>query len=233
MLYSLHHYYWLAHPYFLDKQGHTDAALLIVYAELFFWHTPSPIIDKKTETLTGYEKKFEKDVLYKSYRSWSFDSGLSDDQLRAAVKELRKNLAVVDFGPVFRDSEQDLSNTKVLIALSVEAALEVTYGTRTFVTKKRETPPKKREKSAEEGASDSRNIGHQKTGDPPPETGDRAPESGNHAPESGDHAPETGQLHSKEHNLSIVGTEFPQQHQQRAESGPEPDLDRLQGCLGP
>ena len=188
-------YNWPGHPLMRNDEGATDGLLLLVFAHLFFMHTPTEHTDPVTHRPTPRTKKFHLDALYKSYASWAEQSGLTDDQLRRAVSSMKKKeLADVWVAPII-DSGGDLTNNKVHIALQFNKVLELTYGTsHKLVYQKREAPPKTETDSNSEEQSDT-----PKTGDQSSQSGGHPSQTGDQSSQSGGHPSQTGDVHSNKH----------------------------------
>ena len=120
-------YTWLDHPAFDDETN--KGLMLIVFAELYYFHTPKEDEDKFSHFSRPRTKRFDGDVMYKSYRLWSQKTGLSTDQLRRALAALVKAGLIKKWRAPVYDRMGEPTNNKILIELIFDRVLEVTYGT--------------------------------------------------------------------------------------------------------
>ena len=234
-------YTWLDHPAFDDETN--KGLMLIVFAELYFLHTPSPRTDPFSHCETRRAKKFDGDVMYKSYRLWSQKTGLSLDQLRRALTALAKAGLINKWRAPVYDRMGEPTNNKILIELIFDKVLEVTYGTCEAMPRSDWTPAQI--KALETASKQMLNVQGQRfagskvptkiaqttmqkpsrvetraktpyenCADHTPGSADHTPGSADHTPGSADHTPGSADVHSE--YISISQSKQNQQQQPTA-----------------
>lgn len=92
-------YHILKKPTKKDPIGKTDSTAVILLADIFYWHKPSHFVDKDSG-IHSIGKKFQSDLLQRSYAQIEAQFGFSKDQARDSL-ELLESLGIVE--RVFRD----------------------------------------------------------------------------------------------------------------------------------
>lgn len=92
-------YHILKKPTKKDPIGKTDSTAVILLADIFYWHKPSHFVDKDSG-IHSIGKKFQSDLLQRSYAQIETQFGFSKDQARDSF-ELLESLGIVE--RVFRD----------------------------------------------------------------------------------------------------------------------------------
>lgn len=92
-------YHILKKPTKKDPIGKTDTTAVILLADIFYWHKPTQFIDKDSGIHT-FGKKFQSDLLQRSYAQIESQFGFSKDQARDSL-ELLESLGIVE--RIFRD----------------------------------------------------------------------------------------------------------------------------------
>ncbi len=106
--------------------GKPNINACLILSEIVYWYRPKVIFDKASGKKTGIEKRFNADLLQKSYDDFAVKFGLSKDQARNAVQALeKKGIIAKDFRTI------NWGGTKVanvlFIELFVDKLIEVTY----------------------------------------------------------------------------------------------------------
>lgn len=110
----------------IDNRGKPHLAAITLLADIVYWYRPILVRDELTGRITGYRKKFQADLLQKSYNDLSKSFGMSRSQIHRALDFL-EDLGVID--RVFRNVEimgQLVSNV-MYIDLKADRLAELTY----------------------------------------------------------------------------------------------------------
>lgn len=110
----------------IDNRGKPHLAAITLLADIVYWYRPILVRDELTGRITGYRKKFQADLLQKSYNDLSKSFGMSRSQIRRALDFL-EDLGVID--RVFHNVEimgQLVSNV-MYIDLKADRLAELTY----------------------------------------------------------------------------------------------------------
>ena len=90
---------WYDHIKFPEKlkggeerksQNKTDLIAIHILAEIVYWYRPTEVRDEKTGRTVGYSRKFSSDKLQISYNQISEKFGISREQVRRAVDNLKR-----------------------------------------------------------------------------------------------------------------------------------------------
>lgn len=73
------------HKHIKKENGKPYSIAIIILAEIVYWYRPVEIYDLKTEKLIGYQRKFESDILQKSYAELEAKFEYTRDQIRDAI----------------------------------------------------------------------------------------------------------------------------------------------------
>ena len=74
----------------LKKNGKADIIAINILADIVYWYRPTEIRNESTGQLTGYKKKYNADLLQRTYESYADQLGLSKRQVQDAVKRLEE-----------------------------------------------------------------------------------------------------------------------------------------------
>lgn len=110
----------------LTAKGKPDSIAIILLSDIVYWYRPQEVRDEAIGELIGIRKKFEADLLQRSYDQFANHFGYTKAQVKSAVVRL-ENLGVIRI--VFRTLEvggQKLSNV-MFIELIPERLRELTY----------------------------------------------------------------------------------------------------------
>lgn len=87
---------WYHHIKYTNERGtYTDTLAVLLLGELIYWYRPSVVHDESTGKQIGWKKKFNKDMLKRSYAALSEKFGVTDKQIRSAAK-LLKTLGLIE-----------------------------------------------------------------------------------------------------------------------------------------
>ena len=102
---------------------------IVILSDIVYWYRPTEIRDETTGAVIGYKKKFQSDLLQRSYQQLSNMFGISKREATNAVVKL-EHLGVIK--RVFRTvTVNDVTNSNVLfIELIPEKLIELTFETK-------------------------------------------------------------------------------------------------------
>ncbi len=115
-------YGWREHLRYDNGKPHRNA--IDVLSDIVYWHRPKTIVDKETNQVIGYEKRFDADLLQRSYEQLSSIFGLSKRQCRDAVTFLENKGVITRVFRTIKTQSTILSNV-LFIDLNVKKLFEI------------------------------------------------------------------------------------------------------------
>ena len=73
----------------IQKSNKPDYKAIILLSEIIYWYRPTEVRDETTGELRGYRKKFNEDMLRRSYQAFADEFGMSKREAQDALKRLR------------------------------------------------------------------------------------------------------------------------------------------------
>lgn len=106
--------------------GVVNLAACVILSEIWYWYRPTVELDEFGHA-KKFKKKFDSDVLQKSYSELANKFGLTKRQVSDAIKYLESlDLVKREFRTVITESKLSLGNV-LFIHLNVERVVEITY----------------------------------------------------------------------------------------------------------
>ena len=116
---------WFKHVKF--KNNKPDLLGIMILSEIIYWYRAREERDESTGQIKGYKKKFEADMLQRSYQSFADQFGVSKKQVQEAIYRLRDNgFIVVELRNIVTETKQTLANVTFLAPVP-QAIYEITY----------------------------------------------------------------------------------------------------------
>jgi len=116
---------WFKHVKF--KNNKPDLLGIMILSEIIYWYRAREERDESTGQIKGYKKKFEADMLQRSYQSFADQFGVSKKQVQEAIYRLRDNgFIVVEHRNIVTQTKQTLANVTFLAPVP-QAIYEITY----------------------------------------------------------------------------------------------------------
>jgi len=116
---------WFKHVKF--KNNKPDLLGIMILSEIIYWYRAREERDESTGQIKGYKKKFEADMLQRSYQSFADQFGVSKKQVQEAIYRLRDNgFIVVELRNIVTETKQTLANVTFLATVP-QAIYEITY----------------------------------------------------------------------------------------------------------
>lgn len=122
------------------ENGKADLNAIVILAEVVFWYRPTVIINQHTGAVEGLQKRFDEDLLQRSYDSLADKFGLTKRQCIDAVCRLEEKGLIKR---VFRSIDTDKGKLFNVLYLDLDpATLELyTYHFLTFDLPRSNVPP--------------------------------------------------------------------------------------------
>lgn len=117
--------------------GKTDLNAIVILAEIIYWYRATEALDGTTATVTGYKKKFDADLLQKSYDDFSKKLGLTKRQVKDAIKRLEDNGLIIRHFREVKFGDSYLNNV-LYIEPVIENIKTITFGEISQGNKKKE-----------------------------------------------------------------------------------------------
>lgn len=116
---------WFKHVKF--KNNKPDLLGIMILSEIIYWYRAREERDESTGQIKGYKKKFEADMLQRSYQSFADQFGVSKKQVQEAIYRLRDNgFIVVELRNIVTETKQTLANVTFLAPVP-QSIYEITY----------------------------------------------------------------------------------------------------------